>query len=93
MMRPSSPPISIDLLRARSCGVHGVDGVPAPIEDVVGAARRLLEVDRCLEHADDVRRKAADRAKDLDLNGGRWRDNEKRHGKRERKDARVTGNS
>ena len=38
-----------------------------------------------------MRRKAADRAKDLDLNGGRWRDNQKRHGKRERKDASSHG--
>ena len=80
-----------DLLGARSCGVDGEDGLPSPVEHVVHAARRLLEVDRGLERADEVRRKAADRAKDLDLNGSRWRDNEKRHGKRERKDASSHG--
>ena len=34
-----------DLLGARSCGVHGEDGLPSLVEDVVHTACRLLEVD------------------------------------------------
>ena len=54
-----------DLLCAGSCGVDAVDGLPSPIEHVVGAVRRLLKADRVLERADDVRWNAADRAKDF----------------------------
>ena len=51
-------------------GVHGVHGVPAAIEDEVGAARVLLEIDRVLVGADDVRREAAGGAKHLDAQRG-----------------------
>ncbi len=45
--------------RARPASTR-VDRVAAPVEDVVRAARRLLEPDGLLEGADDVRRQAAD---------------------------------
>ena len=47
-----------NLLRAGAPSVDGVDGMPAPVEDVVDAARRLLKTDRAFEAANDVWRQA-----------------------------------
>ena len=59
-----------NLARRGLVRVHRVHGVTAAIEDEVGAARVLLEVQRLFVTADDVRRKAAGRTKHLDAQRG-----------------------
>jgi hypothetical protein len=55
-----------NLARHRFAGIHRVHRMAAPVEDEVGTARVLLEVDRLFVAADYVRRKAAGGAKHLD---------------------------
>jgi hypothetical protein len=59
-----------NLARRGLVRVHRVHGVAPAIEDEVGAARVLLEVQCLVVTADDVRRKAAGGTKHLDAQRG-----------------------
>ena len=59
-----------NLARRRLVRVHRVHGVAPAIEDEVGAARVLLEIQRLFVAADDVRGKAAGGTKHLDAQRG-----------------------
>ncbi len=88
MMRPSSPPISMILLRARFA-LHR----PCRPRALVGRTRSTSPLAACwkstgiFERADDVRRQTADRAKHLNAKGSRRRGRKEAHDEREGEDA------